>query len=504
MPLTAANVHPTGSDLHSVQYHLLRGDKEKAVEDAINGGDYAMALLVASMCSRETYFRAAKKYADQVLLTGSPLHTVAMLFCAQHEALLHVGGDAVCLRRSWRRHLAAIISNRTAGWDRVAVSLGDRLLALGETIPAHVCYMVCGCSLSPPVRQDSKMALLGCDVSSIDALLMTEDSIEAFCRTEAFEWAKRRGNRNAAIQSMQPFKLQYAMLLCDMGFEKEAKSYLASIRQCLGVDSHELDSVGEAQHHPFFSILTSDRKILVQLLVQFEQRLGLRSLENKFAGKADEMEDMNNDSSFITACTTHSDVTGQRKSQGKAKKPNHATGRSEKRKPARLVHTKLDDKRSIAEEIPPHVSPLASSPPQHDTMPAFAAAEQSPQDPAKPASAAPGSFPMNERRHASGSTMDSTAAASQGVSRDVKHDEQMTTPARSQQTDMQANSLKGKPSSAPKSAPANLQPHSPSKSKYTGIVVISQSSSALSANFSPLLVYTKGLSFPRLESRRKS
>jgi len=46
---------------------------------------------------------------------------------------------------------------------------------------------------------------------------MTVEAVQAYERTEAFEWAKRRGNPNAAIPAVQPFKLKFAMLLADFG-----------------------------------------------------------------------------------------------------------------------------------------------------------------------------------------------------------------------------------------------------------------------------------------------
>ena len=65
------------------------------------------------------------------------------------------------------------------------------------------------------------MCLVGCDhVVPVDAALMTPEGVAGYERTEAYEWAKRKGNPNAAIPSLQPFKLMYAMLLADMGLDE--------------------------------------------------------------------------------------------------------------------------------------------------------------------------------------------------------------------------------------------------------------------------------------------
>lgn len=70
----------------------------------------------------------------------------------------------------------------------------------------------------------------------MNRMLMTPQSIQSFERTEAFEWARRRGNRKTHIPSLQPFKLRYAELLADFGHEDLAREYLLSIRSCLGLN----------------------------------------------------------------------------------------------------------------------------------------------------------------------------------------------------------------------------------------------------------------------------
>ena len=73
----------------------------------------------------------------------------------------------------------------------------------------------------------------------MNRMLMTPQSIQSFERSEAFEWARRRGNRKTSIPSLQPFKLRYAELLADFGYEDLAREYLLSIRSCIGLDSNK-------------------------------------------------------------------------------------------------------------------------------------------------------------------------------------------------------------------------------------------------------------------------
>ena len=71
-------------------------------------------------------------------------------------------------------------------------------MQLGDCHPAHFCYLLCGVPFRSPTERSTRLALLGCDHRSpMNRLLMTPASIESFERTEAFEWAKRKGNRRA-------------------------------------------------------------------------------------------------------------------------------------------------------------------------------------------------------------------------------------------------------------------------------------------------------------------
>lgn len=86
----------------------------------------------------------------------------------------------------------------------------------------------------------TRLVLLGCDHTlHMHRMLMTPESIVSFERTEAFEWARRRGNRKTIIPTLQPFKLRYAELLADFGREDLAREYLLSVRSCIGLGGSE-------------------------------------------------------------------------------------------------------------------------------------------------------------------------------------------------------------------------------------------------------------------------
>ena len=228
---------PPSSDLVEVQDMLLRGERESAVSEALTQKNYALALVIASMCDPTTYRITARRFADETLPAGSPLHTATLLFSdnleiPDDEELLDPYGkrtrrksfwydDATygSLVENWREQLASIMCNPTAGWEKIVVSLGDRLLQLGQCHAAHVCYLVSFSSFGPPLKSTTRLALLGCDHRTpMNQMLMTPQSIQSFERTEAFEWARRRGNRKTHIPSL-PYKLRYAELLTNFGHE---------------------------------------------------------------------------------------------------------------------------------------------------------------------------------------------------------------------------------------------------------------------------------------------
>ena len=127
-------------------------------------------------------------------------------------------------------------SNQTSGWQQTVLSLGDKLLQLDQVHAAHVCYLVSFCHFGPPSNVATRLVLLGCDhVIGMHRMLMTPEMIVGYERTEAFEWARRRGNRRMIIPTLQPFKLRYAELLADFGHEELAREYLLSIRSCIGL-----------------------------------------------------------------------------------------------------------------------------------------------------------------------------------------------------------------------------------------------------------------------------
>eukprot|EP00985_Skeletonema_marinoi_P011820 scaffold5613_cov210-Skeletonema_marinoi.AAC.1 len=246
----APSVQSTNSDLNDVQDLLLRGDRDRAVVEALREKNYALALIIATMCDEDIYQMVARKFADDVLSAGSPLYTTALLLTdnlplppghvlrdnPRHGLSFWCEDPYQDLDTNWTQQLATILSNKRGNYTKIIMTLGDRLMQLGHCHAAHVCYLATSLSLNNPSKPSTRMVLLGCDHTvPLNRVLMTPEAVEAFERSEAFEWARRLGNKRTSFSALQPFKLRYAELLADVGHEVLAREYLLSIRSCTGI-----------------------------------------------------------------------------------------------------------------------------------------------------------------------------------------------------------------------------------------------------------------------------
>jgi hypothetical protein len=304
----------TMSKLHSVENLLLLGKKEEAVKESLSIGNFALALIIARCCGHDLYAQTVQCFADAVLPESMSLRTISLLLSGQLNAsglglnLPWRNESKDVLQKSWKHHLAAILSNRTEEWSQLSISLGDRLADIGEVTAAHFCYMVGGSSVGS-ISSKSKMVLLGCDFAPWDMVLASDESVQAFLRTEAYEWAKRRGNAHATIQSLQPLKVVYAMLLVDYGFVEIAKQYVASIFDCMCINRYELEP---RKSHPGLlsvSVLLSDQLGVINFLCHLDRRLyGTIPIDSQTRNDTQKNDETDINSSFVTAKTNYHDA----------------------------------------------------------------------------------------------------------------------------------------------------------------------------------------------------
>lgn len=182
--------------------------------------------------------------------------------------------------------LPLLFSNRTPGWEKITIMLGDRLMQAGECQAAHVCYLISYGHFGSPSKVTTRLNLLGCDHRiAMNAALMTPESIESFERSEAFEWARRKGNRKGThIPNIQPLKFRYAQLLADFGREELARKYLLSIRMCIGIGSDDNNSaVSDSYDSEFIDAL---RLFDDRICLSIGAEMSSWNLQGKSTGRA--------------------------------------------------------------------------------------------------------------------------------------------------------------------------------------------------------------------------
>jgi hypothetical protein len=100
---------------------------------------------------------------------------------------------------------------------------------------------------------------------------MTPESIDGFLCTEAFEWARRKGNKRTFLHSFQQIKLRYAELLADFGYTELAREYVVTIRQVTGIGLDENES--SRPPPPSGNVLGPYPQEFIDQLYCFEDRL---------------------------------------------------------------------------------------------------------------------------------------------------------------------------------------------------------------------------------------
>lgn len=163
-------------------------------------------------------------------------------------------------------------------------------MQLGQFDGAHVCYLMCGCPIGTNCNMPTRLLLLGCDHHvPFNVELMTPESIESFLCTEAFEWARRKGNRRTCLQAFQPLKLRYAELLADFGYTELAREYVVSIRQLtgIGLDDHEINRAPPPSGNALVPVYPQE---FIDHLYCFEDRLCI-SIGTELSCKKKKSED---------------------------------------------------------------------------------------------------------------------------------------------------------------------------------------------------------------------
>ena len=239
-------VAPPADTLARIESLLVQGQREEALDLAVGARLWGLALVVASVISKERYCAVIRQYTDASFVAGSPIHTLSLIFSGQaSSAIQHQGKPLLAasattsggvpqpaLLTHWRTNLAAMIANRAPGCEQLMLELGDRLLQeIRDPFAAHIAYLLGG--LSPDDSSQgaapTRLRLLGWDHVSCPQPAPAA-RVLAIHRTEAFE----RVCQLPFSMSLQHDKLWYATLLAEAGCGESALGYVRSVRTMAG------------------------------------------------------------------------------------------------------------------------------------------------------------------------------------------------------------------------------------------------------------------------------
>ncbi|KAL9591057.1 MAG: hypothetical protein Q9203_000158 [Teloschistes exilis] len=247
--------------MESIRRLLLRGEREKAVWQAVDRRMWAHAMVLASTLEKSVWKQVLHEFTRlEVRPFGNNSESLAALyevFAGNWEESIdelvppsaRAGLQMVSKVTSagptrnaldgldkWRETLTLILSNRTTDDESALVALGHLLGGYGRVEAAHVCLLFANSTGLFGGSEDSQasIALLGADQKQqpfdygrdLDSILLTE--IHEFTRS-----VLAPSTSLSALPHLQSYKLYHAVLLAEHGYRSEAQQYCDAIMNTL-------------------------------------------------------------------------------------------------------------------------------------------------------------------------------------------------------------------------------------------------------------------------------
>ncbi|KAF2145878.1 uncharacterized protein K452DRAFT_315179 [Aplosporella prunicola CBS 121167] len=248
--VTAEPIDPQAVD--QLRAHLLKGDREKAVWDAVDKRLWGHAMLIASTLSKDLWKQVVQEFVRQDVrkVSGNNQSLAALyeVFAGNWEdsidelvpASARAGFQMVSKTdRSgantnvlegldrWRETLLLVTSNRSEGDNQALVALGKLLAGYGRVEAAHICFLFARTAVILGGAEDpaAHLVLIGADRFDVGK------EMEPILLTEIFEYAVTLSSSMAppAIPHLQAYKLARAFTLAEYGYRTEAQAYCDSI-----------------------------------------------------------------------------------------------------------------------------------------------------------------------------------------------------------------------------------------------------------------------------------
>lgn len=257
----ASSVHASGSPdsispvaVEALRSSLLRGEREKAVWEAVDNRLWGHAMIIASTLNEAVWKQVVQEFVRREVRSVSgnseSLASLYQVFAGNVEESVDelvppsVRAGLQMVSRadihgpaksglggleSWRDTLQLVLRNRSHADSQALVSLGRLLSDYGRTEAAHICYLFSGATVFGGAGDShSDIVLLGADHQRFKNSLGDEDCI---CLTEVYEFATSvlAGSSTAVLPHLLAYKLIHAKSLVEIGRNAEALQYCDAI-----------------------------------------------------------------------------------------------------------------------------------------------------------------------------------------------------------------------------------------------------------------------------------
>jgi hypothetical protein len=134
--------------LTHIETLLMLGRREEAIEFAMKGHHWSLAILIGSVCEKRVYQEVIRAYSETSFPRNSAMNLISLIYSNQAENMIRHGGKVLAAAPApvaptafpissssaslsetiWARNLTAVITNKVDDWGLLARQIGDRIL----------------------------------------------------------------------------------------------------------------------------------------------------------------------------------------------------------------------------------------------------------------------------------------------------------------------------------------------------------------------------------------
>ncbi|KAI9309386.1 Sec23-binding domain of Sec16-domain-containing protein, partial [Cunninghamella echinulata] len=246
------------SNIEVLRDYLLQGDRENAIQYAIQQNLWAHAFIIAKFVDQEIWKSVVENFVNQTLTNstdneGNSFYQIVYQDCQSLRVLYSLisgnSTDSVShflpkhsnypiedALSKWRETLILLLVNRNEHTDDAINKLGNLLKENSWTDAADICYIISSVSNLRTNDESTDSNLLGSQEGDSTAPL------DSLYLTELYEFgiSLNQYYNTSILPFLQSYKLVHAWWLVDAGHAPEASYYVESIVR--GIESYDRTS----------------------------------------------------------------------------------------------------------------------------------------------------------------------------------------------------------------------------------------------------------------------